>query len=791
MDLLVIVFAPAWIAFLLLVFPHVWMTRAAIFVPILTFVYLLTNLSYSEIPRFDLPWIPSLGVSLSFFMDGLGLLFALLISGMGAVVLLYSSAYFESPSDSARFSSYTLIFMMAMLGIVLSNNLLLLFIFWEITSISSYLLIGFYHEEEAARDGARRALLVTGGGGLALLAGFLLMGLSAGTFDVSELLLSGDVLRNSPLYMPMLLLILAGVFSKSAQWPLHFWLPGAMAAPSPASTFLHSATMVKAGIFLLARLSPVLNNTEIWYYVVTIVGLFTFVYGALIALRQTDLKAILAYSTVSWLGALVALQGSGSEYGAVALTIGIVAHALYKGALFLMAGSIDHATGTREIGRLGQLSRKMPWTFTAAVLAVWSMAGIPPFLGFLSKETLKAASLYEGQPIFLTYLFPIMVVIGSALTVTVALRVLWDTFLGASASDTPLPAHEVHPAMWLGPLVLGGLSILLALLLPQAFNPLVNHAVSAIRQQPAEIHLHLFEGINTPLMMSAIAIGLGLLLFALRKYLIGWLQGHSEFNPAVIYEWLFYRALPDGSEWLTSRLQSGQLRYYMMIIFCSFISLTGFLLLAGNLTLINGQVLEALDFKIVFVCLLLMIGAIAGVLAPSRLSAISVLGIEGALLSLLFALFGAPDLAFTQLMIEVITLVLFVLAFHFLPDAFTAQLGRRERLLDAVIAAGAGLTITLLILAARSNQVAESISQWFIDNSVLIGHGHNVVNVILVDFRGLDTQGEIVVLIIAAMGVTALLRLRPHNQPRGKYLADVPDGKAGAEFEGKVEAENQ
>lgn len=788
MALLFIVFIPALAALLLFLVPRKPLAWAATLVPLLIFIYLLTHIGSPEPLHFDLPWVPSLGVSLAFFMDGLGLLFALLISGMGAVVLLYSSAYFDTPSDYVRFSGYTLLFMMAMLGVVLSSNLLLLFVFWEITSITSYLLIGFKHEKAAARDGARRALLVTGGGGLAMLAGFLLVGITAGTFDLPELLLSGDVLRTSPLYIPMLLLILAGAFAKSAQYPLHFWLPGAMEAPTPASTFLHSATMVKAGIFLLARLSPVLNDTLTWYYVVSIIGLFTFAYGALIALRQTDLKAILAYSTVSWLGALVALQGAGSEYGATALTVGIVAHALYKGALFLMVGSVDHATGTRNITVLGQLSRKMPWTFAGAVVAVWGMAGLPPLLGFLAKETLKAASLYEGQPIFLTYLFPVVAVIGSALTVAVALRVLWDTFLGASPSDTPHPAHEVQPTMWIGPLVLGGLSILLPLLIPQILDPLVSASVSAIRQQEAHIHLHLFEGINTPLMMSAIAIALGALLFALRKPLIGWLQRHSEFNPTVVYEWLFYRALPGSAEWLTARLQSGQLRYYMMIVIGVFIASTVFLLLAGNLSLVNGDVLDALDLKIAFVCLLLMIGAIAGIFAPTRLSAISVLGIEGALLSLLFAMFGAPDLAFTQLMIEVITLVLFVLAFHFLPDAFAAQIRRRTRLVDAALAAGAGLSITLLILAARSNQVGESISRWFIENSVPIGQGHNVVNVILVDFRGLDTQGEIAVLLIAAIGVTALLRLRPRNQPRGKYVLNDPETELpGA----KVEAENQ
>jgi multicomponent Na+:H+ antiporter subunit A len=419
------------------------------------------------------------------------------------------------------------------------------------------------------------------------------------------------------------------------------------------------------------------------------------------------------------------------------------------------------------------------------------MAGIPPLLGFLAKETLKAASLYEGQPVFLMHLFPSMAVIGSALTVAVALRILWDSFLGALPTNTPHPANEVQPTMWFGPLMLGGLSIILPLVIPQFLNTLVSDSVSAIRQLDADIHLHLYEGINTPLIMSSISIAIGVVLFTWRKPIISWLQRHSEFNPTFIYDWLFYHALPNGAEWVTSRLQSGQLRYYMTIIISVFIATTIFLLWAGDLTVINSEVLNALDLKVAFVCWLLIIGAIAGILAPTRLSAISVLGIEGALLSLLFALFGAPDLAFTQLMIEVITLVLFVLAFHFLPDAFTLRVKRRTQLADAALAAGAGLTITLLILAARSNQVGESISHWFIENAVLIGQGHNVVNVILVDFRGLDTQGEIVVLLIAAMGVTALLRLRPHDQPRGQYLINAPSTDPDTSPpDGNVEADN-
>lgn len=783
MALLIFIFAPALAALLLMVIPRAWVARAAVAIPMLIFGYLLTTLNNSEPLTFTANWVPSLGITLSFFMDGLGLLFALLISGIGTLVLLYSSGYFDEPADYVRFSIYTLLFMMAMLGIVLSRNLLLLFVFWEITSVTSYLIIGFKHEKEAARDGARRALLITGSGGLAMMAGFLLVGLTVGTFEIPEILASGDLLRNSTLYVPALILILVGAFSKSAQWPLHFWLPGAMEAPTPASTYLHSATMVKAGVFLLARLSPVLNQTDIWVFTVTLIGLITFIYGAVIALRQTDLKAILAYSTVSWLGVLVALQGSNSEYAAVALVIGIVAHALYKGTLFLSAGSIDHATGTRDITRLGQLRRAMPLTFVGAFIAAWSMAGIPPLLGFLAKETLKAASLYEGLLGVIAFLFPVAAVIGSALTVAVALRVVWDTFLGSKAADTPHHAHEVRPTMWIGGLILGGLSIILPLLLPQTLDPLTSRAVEAIRQQPAEIHLHLFEGINTPLIMSAIAIALGVGLFFVRGRIIRWLQGQPELNPAAVYQWLFYRALPDGAYWLTHHLQNGRLRYYMMIVFSVFILMTGMTILAGQLNLMDSVVLEGIDWQVAFIFVLLIIGAIAGILAPTRLSAIAVLGIEGALLSLVFALFGAPDLAFTQLMIEVIALVLFVLAFHFLPDAFVTPIQRRSRLADIALSAGAGIALTLLILAARSNPIGQSISPWFIENAVPIGQGHNVVNVILVDFRGMDTQGEITVLVIAAMGVAALLRLRPSGQPRGKYLESKPETEVLDEVE--------
>ena len=781
MQLAILVFAPAIAALLLLLLPHKWLARAAIIIPGVLFAILLVG--QHDLAAVDIPWIPSLGISISFFLDGLGALFALIITGIGTLVLLYASGYFDDDADYVRFSGYTLLFMTAMLGIVLSGNLLMLFVFWEITSISSYLLIGFKHEKEAAREGARRALLVTASGGLAMLAGFLLIGITAETFDLQTILSSGEILRNSPLYSAIVLLVLAGAFTKSAQWPFHFWLPGAMDAPTPASTYLHSATMVKAGIFLIARLSPILNDTTLWVYLVTGVGLITFLYAAVIALRQTDLKAILAYSTVSWLGALVAMQGSSSEYAAIALAVGVLGHALYKGALFLVAGNIDHATGTRDINRLGGLSRVMPLTFAGAVIAGLSMAGIPPLLGFLSKETLKAAALVEGMPPFFAFVFPAAAILGSALTVAVAFRVVWDSFLGNRQAETPHHPHEVSPLLWIGPLALGAFSIVLPLLTASALDPLINAAVEAIRQRPASVHLHLFEGITTPLLMSAAAIALGLVIFMFRGGIGGWLQARRELNTVAAYNWLFKRALPATAEGVTSRLQTGKLRYDMRIVLAAFIGFTALTLVAGGVSFNGPSVVSAFDWRAGFVCLLLIGSAIAVVLTPSRLGAVAVLGIEGALLSLLFAMFGAPDLAFTQLMIEVITIVLFVLAFHFLPDAFMAVAPMRSRLLDVLIAGGAGVVITLLVLAARTNPIAESISPWYIENAVAVGQGHNVVNVILVDFRGLDTQGEISVLVIAAMGVTALLRLRPPGAKRGQYLSSEAEGRKAEQAE--------
>ncbi len=773
MELIAVVAFPALAGGGLYLISKRWFALATILVPALTFVYLIsqfTAVTTGPPQRIDIPWVPSFDISVALSLDGLGYLFALIISGIGVLVLMYASSYFEDDGDFTRFTSYTLVFMSAMLGIVLSDNLLLTYMFWEITTVTSYLLIGFKHEKSAARAGARRALLITAGGGLAMLAGFLMLGQIAGTYQISEILTQQGTVQADALYLPTLLLILTGAFAKSAQFPLHFWLPGAMEAPTPASTYLHSATMVKAGIFLLARLTPVLSGTDAWVWILTLVGLTTFVYAALIALSHTDLKSIFAYSTVSWLGILVALQGTSSEAAGNALVIGILAHALYKAALFLATGSIDHATGTRQITDLGNLARLMPLTFAGAFIALISMSGFPPVMGFLAKELLKVASLNEGQPAILLTLFMGAAIIGSALTVAIALRVLREVFFGVAEVPPPHEPHEVSPLLWGAPLVLGLGTLSLPFLLPQVIDPLVSAASSAIYQNPVSVHLHLYEGVTPALIMSVAAIALGFGIFVIRRPLILIVRRIPEGNLAAIYEWMFFTALPDIAMWVTTHLQNGRLRYYIMIIFLVFVVAVAGVMLVAGIEPVPSNLLADFDFLVAGFASLLIIGAVAGCIAPGRLSAITILGIEGSLLALFFIFFGAPDLALTQLMIEVITFALFVLAFHFLPEAFNTQRNRGRRVFDTGIAITCGATITILILATGSNHISPSISDWYLDNSVDIAHGTNVVNVILVDFRGMDTMIEITVLAIAAIGTIALLRLRPADQPRGRFV---------------------
>ncbi|WKZ35734.1 MAG: putative monovalent cation/H+ antiporter subunit A [Anaerolineales bacterium] len=700
---------------------------------------------------FAYDWASEFGARFSFRADGLSLLFALLISGIGTLVVIYAGSYLKKNKNLGRFYAWLLIFMGAMLGVALSDNLLLLFIFWELTSFSSFILIGFEHEKETARASALQALLVTGGGGLAMLAGFLLLGQAGGTFELSALLSQGTEVQASPLYLSALILILLGAFTKSAQFPFHFWLPNAMEAPTPVSAYLHSATMVKAGIYLLARLNPVLGGSDVWMYAVGGIGMTTMLVGGYLSILQTDLKRLLAYSTLSALGTLTMLIGLGTPLALKAAMVLLLAHALYKGAMFLVAGILDHETGTRDVTKLGGLLRAMPVTGAAAGVTALSMAGLPPLFGFISKEL-----VYEVGLEFNWWLMAAILWMG-LFTVFVAWVVGAGPFLGKQ-TDTPKKPHEAPFSMWIGPVLLAGLSLLAGVFPGAVGSALISSAVSSVAGEAVKVKLALWHGINPAFLLSIGTVIAGIGLFAVRDPLRSALSKIKwKWGPAYFYT----RAL-DGMNSLalsqTRFFQSGYLRYYLLIIVSTVVAGAGYALFRTNGLRLPAATLDIRFYELAL-ALLILGAALAAVVSPSRLGAIAALGAAGYGVALIFLLFGAPDLAMTQFAIESLTVILFVLAFYHLPK-FQKLSPKSSRLRDAVIALLAGGLMTALVLFAVSVEISPSISRYFVENSVPLAHGRNIVNVILVDFRGLDTMGEITVLGVAGIGVYALLKLR-------------------------------
>lgn len=721
----------------------------------------LTRIADGETFTVSYEWVPSLGVDLAFNLDGLSLLFALIISGMGALVTIYGGGYLKGDPLLGRFYAYILLFMSAMLGVVLANNLITLFVFWELTSISSYLLIGFKHDKDNSRDAALKALLVTGSGGLAMLAGLVLLGHVSGTSTISDLWMHADAIHDSPLYGAILALVLLGVFTKSAQFPFHFWLPGAMAAPTPVSAYLHSATMVKAGIYLLARLTPVLGGTEAWQIVVTGFGGITMFLGVYVAWRQTDLKRILAYSTVSALGMLVLLLGIGTDYAVKAAMTLLLAHALYKGALFLVAGSLDHETGTRDVSLMGGLWRAMPWTGTAALVAAASMAGLPPLFGFISKEVFYKAA-YDAPD--LAALLTGLAVLSSVLMVVAAGLVSLKPFLG-QFGNTPKHPHEAPLSMTMGPLLLAGLTIVFGFVPTIANDYAVKAATHAtLNDTSAKVELVLWPGLNVVLLLSIATIAIGLGVYWWRKPIQLRLDGldiGDRYGPQ-----RGYRLLLDGmlwlADWQTRILQNGYLRIYLITIIGVTTTLIGYTLLTQ--TSLNG-VLRTPDVRIyeLLISGVILVAILVVIRARSRLAAVAALGTIGYGIALLYILFGAPDLAMTLFAIETLTVILFVLVIYRLPR-FGPISSTAVRVRDAVISIGAGTMIAVLVLVVTSDPTHTSLTSYFSENSVTLAKGRNIVNVILVDFRALDTLGEIVVLAVAAAGVYSLMRLRPSHQ---------------------------
>jgi multicomponent Na+:H+ antiporter subunit A len=736
-------------------------------------------------------WVPSLNVDLSFVLDGLSLTFVLLISGIGALVLIYSGAYLGKQSGGGRFFAYLLLFMGSMLGVVLSDHVISLFVFWELTSISSYLLIGFHHHSETSRASALKALLVTGAGGLLLLAGLILMMLAALQLGLPPeeagriSALSSVNFHSHPLYVPILILILLGGFTKSAQVPFHFWLPAAMAAPTPVSAYLHSATMVKAGVYILARFHPILGGTLQWETLMIGVGVMTMLVGAIMATGQRDLKRILAYSTISVLGILTTLLGVGTVQAVEAAVVFLVAHALYKAALFMVAGNIDHETGTRDVTRVGGLRSLMPVTAIAGILAALSQAGAPPMFGFLGKEALYTAKLdIETLGLWLI----IGAVIANVLLVAMSLVVAIWPFLG-SFRRTPKSPHEAPISMLLGPVLLAGLGIFVGLI-PDAFDrSLGSAAATAILGFPVEMKLKLWHGLNPEsvlvMTLSGVTLATGFVLFTkLRPWLTrtvelacrlepwgpgfqrAWQEGRlrheltcrlEPLGPTRAYERLL-AGLTRSAQAVTRLVQSGYLRQYILVIILAAVGLVSYPLLHSIQPQLSENARQIRLHEAV-VALLTLAGAIATVRARYRLTGVAALGVSGLGIALTFEMFGAPDLAITQVMVETLTVILFVLVFYHLPP-YVPRSTRRQRFRDLVISVAAGLVMTLVVLATASIHLEPVLTDFFARQSLSAAYGRNVVNVILVDFRALDTLGEITVLAVAGFGVYALLRLK-------------------------------
>jgi multicomponent Na+:H+ antiporter subunit A len=705
-------------------------------------------------------WLPGLDVNLALQLDGLSLLFSILITGIGALIVLYSGSYLEGHAKLGRFYMFLLLFMTSMLGVAMADDIIALFVFWELTSLSSYFLIGFEHEHQDARRNALQALLVTGFGGLALLAGLILMAIVTGTNSLSGTLAQGELLRDAPLYAAIFTLVVLGAFTKSAQVPFHFWLPGAMVAPTPVSAYLHSATMVKAGVYLLARVNPGLGGTTAWTVVLGLFGTATLVTGAVLALRQVDLKLVLAYTTVAALGAMTLLIGIGTSKALLAAMAVLLAHALYKGALFMVAGAIDHSTGTRDLRNLGGLRKAMPWTAMTALIAALSFAGMLPLFGFIAKESMLAALLHRDGSTGLVVLAGTL--IGLVLLVVAAARVGVQPFWG-KLQPTPHSPHEAPWALRLGPLVLALCTVGLGLAPAYAGAWLVDPASSAAAGQTLQGHLALWHGLAPEFLLGLAILGTGAVMYwrgipsASAASKLGFLD---NVGPQAAYT----RGLAGFfkvAKLQARLLQNGRVRIYLRIIF-AVATFGGLLtLLRFGVPSLSFEGFDVRPHELLFV-ILLAASALAMPFMQSRLGAVAVLGVVGYSIAVVFILFGAPDLAMTQFLFETLMVLLFIAVLRRMPR-FEKVSRATNRTFDAILAVAGGTFVFLLVWLATTTTLHPTISAFHAAMAETAAHGHNVVNVILVDFRGLDTLGEITVLAVAALGVTALLRLRPRK----------------------------
>ncbi|MDT0643135.1 putative monovalent cation/H+ antiporter subunit A [Zunongwangia sp. F363] len=737
-------------------------------IPLGLFIYFcrfIPEVGSGEVIRQTYQWVPSFGVNLSFTLDGLSLLFSLMITGIGFLVFAYTSSYLKGHEYLDRFYGYLAAFMGAMLGLVLSDNMISLFTFWELTSISSFFLIGFNNTSEASRKSALTALGITGIGGLFLLLAGLVLGNISGTYSISEMLNMKEAIAGHEYYVIAVIFIFIAAFTKSAQFPFHFWLPGAMKAPTPVSTYLHSATMVKAGIYLLMRMTPVLGGEEIWNTTLIIVGAVTMVYSAVHTLFRTDLKGILAYSTISALGILVFLIGMGTRDTFLAAAVFIIVHALYKATLFLVTGIIDHETGTRDVTALAGLRKVLMPVAVAGFFAAISSAGIPPSIGFLGKELTYEGTLHPE-------VFNILLVVSIVVT---KILLLWAGFVaGISPFKGKLPERfqKIHMpplVMWLPPLLLATLGMAFGIFPALIQDNIIKPVVTALGQNPEEIHLALWHGFNMVFILSLVTIVVGTIMYFVIKpseKLVGFISRFNPASPKTILEKLNSGFIIFSAYW-TKIFQNGYLRNYVSTIIVFLVVLVGYTMIGNTKLDLDYSSLTKLSIYEIVATVILIVGVFYTVFTGSRLAAVAAMGVIGLAICLIFVFYSAPDLAMTQFSIDTLTVILFVLVLYKLPRYLTLS-DYKMRIKDGIISCAFGLIVGILALEVLSEPVHNEIGDFYARNAYIMAHGKNVVNVILVDFRGADTMIEISVLAISAIGVFGLLKLRLKSSDRVK-----------------------
>ena len=721
-------------------------------------------------------WVPQLGLSAGIRVDGLGFLFAAMTLGIGLLIIVYAHFYMSKDDRLGRFFSYLLLFMGAMLGIVLAENVLLMALFWEITSLSSFLLIGYSSHNAEARQGARMALTITGLGGLSLFAGLVLLGQIVGSYELTEILASGELIVAHDWYLPMLVLVLLGAFTKSAQFPFHFWLPNAMKAPTPVSAYLHSATMVKAGVFLLARLHPALSGGDAWVYLVGGVGMATMCFAAYVAFFRHDLKGLLAYSTISHLGLITALFGFGTAGAAVVGVFHIMNHAAFKASLFMTAGIIDHETGTRDIRVLGKLHRVMPYTMVLALLGSAAMAGIPLLNGFLSKELFLKETLSVPLMAGVPWLFPVVATVGAVFSMAYSVRLVHGVFFEEPQGEAPKKGHDPSVGMLLPVAVLVTICVVVGVAPQWSAGPLLAAAAhSAVGGDLPYYSLTLWHGFTLELLMSAIAIVGGTLIYTQRATLYALAE---RVWPGLTGKMIFESTLElivGAAAGLRARLENGSLQRYLVLVLIMALA-------AGALPFVQygfvsgTEELTPTNPVAIAVWALLIAGTLSTVITHrNRISAIISLSVVGLLISIVFVYLSAPDLALTQLSVEVVTILLLLLALFVLPKVTPVEGSRARKARDIGLAALGGLGMGAISWAVMTRP-QDSISDFYLENATYpVGGGTNVVNVILVDFRGFDTLGEVAVLVLAAFGVFAMLRFAHHTYVEG--VAETADDR--------------